>query len=144
MRTVIKTAFAMAVAAFSAVVLMPLGASDPAFARGGGGGRGGGGAKGGGGGRGATGGGGRGTGPGKGSGKKNAKTGLNGSGSPLDYLEQLQREDADAARPDFVATERFESSRQEASYDRSDALAAEREKASRDRRGASESGSHPL
>ncbi|MCE9637430.1 MAG: hypothetical protein K8T90_17130 [Planctomycetes bacterium] len=143
MRDLIKATVAMLVA--GAAVLL---AADASFARGGGGGGGRGGGGGGRGGGGVRGGGGAGPrgggmGPGKGKGKTKAAGGMGGK-KASDYVEQLQREDAEAGLSDFLFEARYGSLVRSGEDDRGAALDAEREKASTDRRDASESGAHPL
>ena len=165
MRYILRAIVAFVVAAFATAALAPLASNGPVLARGGGrggGGRGGGGNVGGGGGSGrgsgrggsrggAAAGGGTssrggtqgGTGRGTGTGKKGAKTGVRSS-DPVDYLDQIQREEAEAAVPDFVLDALFDSGEADASDDRDELLYGIREKASRARRKASESETHPL
>lgn len=99
-------------------------AVEPAFARGGGGGGKGGGGKGKRGGRGG-------------------KDALGGR-SPTDYLDHTQREEADAAREDFLFATRYASLVRAAQDDRAAALRAARDRASAERRDVFESGAHPL
>ena len=71
----------------------------------------------------------------KGGSKRNPKTSVKKIGSPTDYLEQVQREDATALRPDFLISQREESGYDASSADRAIALLRAREK---------ESNTHPL
>jgi hypothetical protein len=117
MRTLLRTLLA---AALTVAVLGVL--ADPVLARGGGGGgKGGGGKRGGGRGKDAL-----------------------GGRSPTDYLDQSQREGADAARADLLFATRYGSLVRAASDDRAAALRAARDRASAQRRDAAESGAHPL
>lgn len=138
MRGLIKTTVA-ALFALGAIAM----SADTSFARGGpGGGRGGGGRGGGG----PRGGGMGGPGMGKGGkgGKGTAKSGGMRGKNASDYIEQLQREDAEANVGDFLFEARYGSLTRAGEDDRGASLDAEREKASTDRRDASESGAHPL
>jgi hypothetical protein len=125
MRQWIRLTVAVLVAAFASVALSPVGRLTSSFARGGGAGAGAGG-----------------TGPGK-KGKDGAKDGLKG-GSPLDYLEECQREEAEANLLDFLFEGRYRVGQDASDDDRDAGLAAARQKASKDRRDATEDASHPL
>jgi len=162
MRSLLRALTALAVAAFATLALAPTGLNPDASARGGGGGGrgGGGGGRGGGsgggrgggtgGGRGGGTGGGRGGGAGGGTGggarggrNNTGKTGMGGK-TTSDYLGELQKEDADAIRPDFLWEIRDASLVRAGQDDREAALKAQREEAARERRSDTESGFHPL
>lgn len=125
-----------ALAAFA----ISLAAAEPTFARGGGG-MGGGGGPGGGGKGGSKGGGAGGPKAGAGGVKKGTSNKAKSAG---DYLDQQQREDAEAQLAAFLAEARYTSLVNTATDDRGAALRAARDKASTDRRDTTESGAHPL
>ena len=158
MKKLMQWTLALMVAMTAAVTLGP----EASFARGGGGGGGGGGGRsggggggrsGGGGGRGAGGGGGGRGGGGGGGSRGGASRGGRGSASgrstnqkfkdTANYLEYLQREEADYLREDFQFGARDESLVTERDVSRTKALEADREAAARERRKQQESDTHP-